>query len=53
MRFAGRRSRVLDAFFVNVMVNDEDMDIRANRKKLLNMIYQKFALYADFKQITL
>ncbi len=43
----------LDAFFVNVMVNDENVDIRANRKKLLNTIYQKFALYADFKQITL
>jgi glycyl-tRNA synthetase beta chain len=43
----------LDSFFVNVMVNDENVDIRTNRKKLLNMIYQRFALYADFKQITL
>ncbi|MFA6145553.1 MAG: glycine--tRNA ligase subunit beta, partial [Sulfuricurvum sp.] len=43
----------LDNFFTNVMVNDENLEIRANRKKLLNMIYKEFDTFADFKQITL
>jgi glycyl-tRNA synthetase beta chain len=43
----------LDDFFTNVMVNDEDLEIRANRKKLLAMIYEQFNSFADFKQITL
>jgi glycyl-tRNA synthetase beta chain len=43
----------LDDFFANVMVNDEDLEVRANRKKLLAMIYGQFNSFADFKQITL
>jgi glycyl-tRNA synthetase beta chain len=43
----------LDDFFANVMVNDDNLEIRANRKKLLNMIYKEFDKFADFKQITL
>jgi glycyl-tRNA synthetase beta subunit len=35
------------------MVNDEDLEVRANRKKLLAMIYGQFNSFADFKQITL
>ncbi len=43
----------LDDFFTNVMVNDDNLEIRTNRKKLLAMIYEQFNKFADFKQITL
>lgn len=43
----------LDDFFNNVMVNDDQVDIRENRKRLLDMIYREFKKYADFKEITI
>lgn len=43
----------LDTFFDNVMVNAEDMSIRANRKALVGMIYAEIYAIADIKNITL
>lgn len=43
----------LDSFFDNVMVNAEDLQVRANRKALVGMIYQEIYSIADIKNITL
>ncbi|MCK9372938.1 MAG: glycine--tRNA ligase subunit beta [Sulfuricurvum sp.] len=43
----------LDTFFDNVMVNAEDLSIRANRKALVGMIYAEIYSIADIKNITL
>jgi len=43
----------IDTFFDNVMVNHEDLSIRANRKALVGMIYQEIYTIADIKNITL
>lgn len=43
----------LDSFFGNVMVNAEDLNVRANRKALVGMIYQEIYAIADIKNITL
>ncbi len=43
----------LDTFFDNVMVNAEDLNIRANRKALVGMIYAEIYSIADIKNITL
>ncbi len=43
----------LDTFFDNVMVNAEDLSVRANRKALVGMIYQEIYAIADIKNITL
>lgn len=43
----------LDNFFDNVMVNAEDLQVRANRKALLGMIYQEIYAIADIKNISL
>lgn len=43
----------LDSFFDNVMVNAEDLNVRANRKALVGMIYQEIYAIADIKNITL
>jgi glycyl-tRNA synthetase beta chain len=53
LEFQFEIKKALDDFFANVMVNDEDLTIRANRKKLLALIYGQFNNFADFKQITL
>jgi glycyl-tRNA synthetase beta chain len=42
----------LDGFFDTVMVNHEDLQIRANRKALVGMIYQEIYAIADIKNIT-
>ncbi|PAF52012.1 glycine--tRNA ligase subunit beta [Helicobacter sp. 13S00477-4] len=41
----------LDEFFASVMVNDEDILIRDNRKGLIFSIYQKFLRIGDIKEI--
>lgn len=43
----------LDTFFDNVMVNAEDLSVRANRKALVGMIYAEIYAIADIKNITL
>ncbi|HEX5710962.1 MAG TPA: glycine--tRNA ligase subunit beta [Sulfuricurvum sp.] len=43
----------LDRFFDNVMVNAEDLKVRANRKALVGMIYREIYTVADIKNITL
>ena len=43
----------LDTFFDNVMVNAEDLNVRANRKALVGMIYAEIYSIADIKNITL
>jgi len=43
----------LDQFFDNVMVNAEDLQVRANRKALVGMIYREIYAIADIKNITL
>ncbi|MDD5051161.1 MAG: glycine--tRNA ligase subunit beta [Sulfuricurvum sp.] len=43
----------LDNFFDNVMVNAEDLNVRANRKALVGMIYSEIYAIADIKNITL
>lgn len=44
---------LLDTFFDNVMVNAEDLSVRANRKALVGMIYAEIYSIADIKNITL
>lgn len=43
----------LDIFFDNVMVNADDLNVRANRKALVGMIYREIYAIADIKTITL
>lgn len=44
---------LLNSFFDKVMVNAEDLQVRANRKALVGMIYQEIYAIADIKNITL
>ncbi|MEH6725450.1 MAG: DALR anticodon-binding domain-containing protein, partial [Hyphomicrobiales bacterium] len=41
----------VDAFFADVMVNDEKAEIRENRLNLLNRIRQATQTVADFSKI--
>lgn len=43
----------LDTFFDSVMVNADDLKVRANRKALVGIIYQEIYAIADIKNITL
>jgi glycyl-tRNA synthetase beta chain len=43
----------LDAFFDGVFVNDENLNIRQNRKNLIGLIYQAFKKIADIKEISI
>ncbi|MDD2839384.1 MAG: glycine--tRNA ligase subunit beta [Sulfuricurvum sp.] len=43
----------LDTFLDNVMVNAEDLSVRANRKALVGMIYAEIYSIVDIKNITL
>ncbi|MGZ8548973.1 MAG: glycine--tRNA ligase subunit beta [Sulfuricurvum sp.] len=43
----------LDTFFDSVMVNHENLEIRANRKALVGIIYKEIYTVADIKNITL
>ena len=38
----------IDAFFEDIMVMDENLDLRANRLKLLNRFVSVFSSVADF-----
>lgn len=42
----------IDKFFDSVMINDENMDIRANRIALIGAIYNAFLKVADIKEIS-
>ncbi len=42
----------LDAFFDNVFVNHENVNIKSNRKNLIGLVYQAFKKIADIKEIT-
>lgn len=43
----------LDNFFDNVMVNTDDLRIRANRKAQIGIVYREIYAIADIKNITL
>ncbi len=43
----------IDAFFDNVMVNTEDLSVRANRQNLIASIYNAFKSIADIKEISI
>lgn len=43
----------IDAFFNNVMVNTEDVNVRANRYNLIASIYNAFKAIADIKEISI
>jgi len=43
----------IDAFFNNVMVNTEDVSVRANRHNLIASIYNAFKAIADIKEISI
>ena len=43
----------IDNFFDNVMVNDENREIRENRKNLIAHIYNGFRTIGDIKEITI
>ena len=43
----------IDAFFDNVMVNTEDLHVRANRQNLIASIYIAFKSIADIKEISI
>lgn len=43
----------IDAFFDNVMVNAEDLHVRANRQNLIALIYNAFKAIADIKEISI
>ncbi|MEA1914558.1 MAG: glycine--tRNA ligase subunit beta, partial [Campylobacterota bacterium] len=42
----------LDAFFDNVFVNHENINIKNNRKNLIGLVYQAFKQIADIKEIS-
>jgi len=44
---------VVDSFFDNVMVNDDDLTIRANRIALLNMLHSLFGHIADISRLVI
>lgn len=41
----------IDRFFTDVMIMDEDLQIRSNRLALLQAALALYAAYGDFKQI--
>jgi len=43
----------IDSFFENVMVNADDLNIRANRQNLIASIYTAFKTIADIKEISI
>ena len=43
----------IDAFFDNVMVNTENMDVRTNRQNIIALIYTAFKTIADIKEISI
>jgi len=43
----------IDAFFDNVMVNADDVHVRANRQNLIASIYTAFKTIADIKEISI
>lgn len=43
----------IDAFFDNVMVNTEDLRVRANRQNLIASVYNAFKSIADIKEISI
>ena len=43
----------IDGFFDNVMVNTEDLHVRANRQNLIVSIYTAFKSIADIKEISI
>ena len=43
----------IDAFFDNVMVNTEDLNVRANRQNLIASVYNAFKSIADIKEISI
>ena len=43
----------IDAFFDNVMVNAEDMQVKTNRQNLIASIYMAFRSIADIKEISI
>ncbi|WP_041958045.1 glycine--tRNA ligase subunit beta [Sulfurospirillum arsenophilum] len=43
----------IDAFFDNVMVNTEDLSVRANRQNLIASVYNAFKSIADIKEISI
>ena len=49
-RLAGLREAV-DAFFDHVMVMTDDLDLRANRLALLNMLSEQFLTCADLAKL--
>lgn len=51
MRHLGTLRKPLDAFFESVMVNTDDLAVRENRLRLLNMIRQQIDEIADFSKI--
>ncbi|WP_169999645.1 glycine--tRNA ligase subunit beta [Campylobacter sp. RM9328] len=42
----------IDGFFDNVMINDEDPNIKANRIAIIGQIYKEFLKIADIKEIS-
>ena len=43
----------IDAFFDNVMVNAEDVNVKSNRQNLIAQIYMAFRSIADIKEISI
>lgn len=43
----------IDAFFDNVMVNAEDINVKTNRQNLIAQIYMAFRSIADIKEISI
>lgn len=43
----------IDAFFDNVMVNAEDVNVKTNRQNLIAQIYMAFRSIADIKEISI
>ena len=51
MQAMAQLRRPVDEFFDQVMVNDEDADLRANRLRLLSAIGDTLGQVADFSKI--
>lgn len=51
LKLAGKLSKQIDQYFVDVMVNDPDVAKKNNRHGMLSIIYQYYGSVADFPKL--
>ena len=51
MRILAEAKPITDSFFENVIVNDENLDIKKNRLELLQMFCKTYNNFIDFSKV--